>query len=85
MTDFWPAEKGVTASAEEPIAVTPSDTADLIHLSRGIMVNAPGNVVVSLAKGPAVTLTLLSGVLYPLRVKRVWSTGTTATGITAFL
>ena len=81
----WPVGKGV--------AVTPSDTDDLVNVSRGLYIGGAGNVKVDLFEQDAsggtptrttVTFTALAvGVIHPLRVSRVYSTLTTATGIVA--
>ncbi|MGR3699462.1 MAG: spike base protein, RCAP_Rcc01079 family [Roseovarius sp.] len=62
--------------------VTPSDAADLLQMTRGVMVASAGDLAVVLKSGDAVTLPALSpGVIYPIRIARVLATGTTATGI----
>jgi hypothetical protein len=80
----WPIGKGVT--------ITKSDTDDLVNVSRGIYVGGAGDLKVDLyeanpggtATRTTVTFTALAaGVLHPLRVSRIYSTGTTATGIVA--
>lgn len=64
-------------------AVTPSDSARIAE-TRGLYLGAAGDVKVEMADGTIVMLTALAaGVLHPLRVRRVYSTGTTATGIVA--
>jgi hypothetical protein len=46
------------------------------------MVGVAGAVKVTFFDGTTVTFgTLVAGVIHPLRVKRVFATGTTATGI----
>lgn len=68
------------------MAVTPSDTADLPNVSRGIYVGGQaGNLRVNLADdSTAIQFTSLAvGVVHPLAVKRVFATGTSATGIIA--
>lgn len=62
------------------IAITPNDSTD-IAMARGFHCNVAGNVKVTTASGNEVTLTVTAGVPYPYAVKRIWSTGTTATGI----
>lgn len=83
--DNWATSGGsVTAPAQYAADVTPSDSADLAMTTRGLYVGVAGNVKITLAGGSTVTLTdLASGVVHPLRVSRVWSTDTTATGIVA--
>lgn len=67
-------------------AVTPNNSADLASNSRGLMVAVAGNVKVDMVdSGTAIVLTGLAvGVMYPICVKRVYATDTTATGITVF-
>ncbi len=66
-------------------SVTPSDSTELTYTTRGLYVGVAGNVAVVMADGTSVTLTgLAAGVVHPLRVKQVRSTGTTATGIVGF-
>jgi hypothetical protein len=68
------------------VSVTPNDSTDLSEASRYLMVTVGGDVYVNMygvgtnIKLPALT----AGKLYPIRVSRVYFTGTTATGIIAF-
>lgn len=66
-------------------AVTLSDSIDLADgVCRGFNVGVTGNVKVSYEDGSTDTLVgLAAGVPQPYRVKRFWSTGTTATSISA--
>ena len=65
-------------------AVTPSDSADLTTITRALYVGGAGNVKVDMADGTTVTFTALAvGIVHPLRVRRVYSTGTTGTLILA--
>lgn len=70
-----------------PFAITPADGSDLAYVTRMITINVGGALVVNTI-GPdgavaetQTTLTVPSG-SYPWRISRVYSTGTTATGIT---
>lgn len=64
-------------------AVTPNDSTNLSQPSV-IYVGGPGNVKVRTAQGTDVTFTgVLGGTVIPVQVIRVWSTGTTATTMTA--
>jgi len=64
-------------------AVTPSDTAD-ISSTIGLSVNVAGNVqVLCVGDSTPVVRAVDAGRDYPWRVKRVYSTNTTATGIVA--
>lgn len=78
--------ESITAPFDHAFAVTPNDSADLAIVTRGIMVNVAGDVsVIFVDSDSAVTLTLLAGIAYPFRIKRVRSTNTTATGITGLV
>ena len=62
--------------------ITPDDATDLVSLTRAIILEGAGDVAVILKNGDAITLpALAAGVIYPVRVARVLSTGTTATGL----
>lgn len=72
----------VTRPAENAFAVTPSDDTDLAEDTRGLYVGVSGDVKVDLVGGTTVTFVgLAAGVLHPLRVKRVYETGTDAEDI----
>jgi hypothetical protein len=65
-------------------AVTPADGTDLPGgVTRAIMVGADGDVAVVYANGTSDTLYLLAGVVHPIQVARIKSTGTTATDVKA--
>ncbi|TNF19041.1 MAG: hypothetical protein EP318_16385 [Rhodobacteraceae bacterium] len=62
--------------------ITPDDAADLASVTRALMVSAAGDLAVTFRDGSSVTLPgLAPGVIYPLRVRRVLATGSTATGV----
>ncbi len=70
--------------AENAAAVTPADGTNLSSATRGLLVGVSGDVKVTMAAGGVVTLkNMVEGVVHPLQVIRVWSTGTTATNIIA--
>lgn len=61
-------------------AITPSDTVDQFYAA--IYVGGAGNVAVTMESGDTVTFTAPPvGTLLTIRVKRVLSTGTTATSL----
>ncbi|MCX8226377.1 MAG: hypothetical protein OTI35_09900 [Sulfitobacter sp.] len=73
---------GLTGPICGGFAIAPDDTTDVAQVTRAIMVSGTGDVSAVLKNGETVTLpNLLAGVVYPFRVARVLSTGTTATGI----
>lgn len=66
---------------EHAFDVTPSDTADLPQVTKYLYAETAGDIRVTLKSGATLTLTTEANTGQPFRVKRVWATGTTATGI----
>lgn len=63
-------------------AVTPDNANDLTIQTRGLYVGGTGDVKVTSITGDVVTFVgVPAGMVLPIRVKRVWATGTTATAI----
>jgi hypothetical protein len=72
----------VTRPAENAFAVTPNNDADLAEDTRGLYVGVSGDVKVDLVGGTTVTfVNLAAGVIHPIRARRVYATGTSATSI----
>lgn len=67
--------------AQSVFEVTPSDTTDLPHVTLALNVATPGAVRVTTLDGTVSDIAIAAGVAFPLRVSRVWATGTTAGGI----
>ena len=68
--------------ARNGFAITPHDSNELTHVTRGIYVGGTGNMVVLTMNDESVTLVgLPAGSLIPIRAKRVDSTSTTATSM----
>lgn len=66
------------------VAVTPSDTVNLPFIATGLWVGGAGAVSVVLASGVAVTFSAVpAGVLLPIAIQRVNSTGTAASAMVA--
>lgn len=79
---FSSSQASMISSGENAFGITGNDGADLAQVTRGLYVGASGNVKVTLVGGDTVTFVELAvGVIHPLRITRVWSTGTTATSI----
>lgn len=74
---------GIESPATDGEAVTPSDTLDLSKVSRALYVGTGGTLKVTLASGTDLTFGAIAAGWHPLRVSRVWSTGTTASDIVA--
>ncbi len=79
--------KGFARSPLGPIeglaAVTPDDAADLSLVTRALNVAVSGTVRVTALDGSVGTIYVAAGAAFPIRVRRVWATGTTAESIQA--
>jgi hypothetical protein len=62
-------------------AITASDSANLVKVTDAINIGGAGTLAAVLQNDLVVTLTVTAGAVLPLRVKRINSTGTTATGL----
>lgn len=71
---------GLTAPSPDGFDITPSDSTDLAYVTRAIYVGGTGNLKVTRLGGAVLTYYgVPAGMMYPIRVTRVWATGTTAT------
>lgn len=61
--------------------ITPDDVANLAHVTTALNVATPGTVRVTTVDGSVSDISVQPGQAFPIRVRRVWLTGTTATGI----
>lgn len=61
--------------------IIPNDAADLAHVTIALNVATPGTVRVTTADGSTSDVTVNPGHAFPIRARRVWQTGTTATGL----
>lgn len=73
----------LTNPALKAFEITPSDSADLPSITRGLYVGVSGDVKVTMAGngGTVVFVGLAAGMIHPLRVQRVFANGTDATNI----
>ena len=62
-------------------SITPDDGNDLPQTTIALNVATPGTVRVTMADGSVGAVQVHPGQQLPIRVRRVWFTGTTATGI----
>lgn len=62
--------------------ITAHDT-NLIDVCRALLVDVAGDVKVTYENGKEDTIYLVAGIWHGMEVKRIYSTGTTATGIHA--
>lgn len=79
MSTSWRAPLHVNA-ATGGAAIAPSDSVAVDF--NGIYIGGAGNVKVDLYDGSTITLTaVIVGTVYPLKISKVYSTGTTATNL----
>lgn len=71
-----PADPAVTV-----FEITPDDANDLPQVTTALNVATPGTVRVTMADGSVSDVTIHPGQPFPIRVSRVWQSGTSATGI----
>lgn len=75
----------MTPSLQSPAVgieeITPDDLTDLANVTRALNVAAAGTVRVITADGSTGDIFMAAGIAFPIRVRRVLATGTTATGI----
>ena len=70
--------------ARNAAVVTPSNSADLTYVTRGVYVGTGGNIKVTTAGGQDITFSnVIGGLVLPFAVKRIWATGTTASDMIA--
>ena len=68
----------------DAFTITPDDNADLSIVPRCLLIGTAGDVKVTTLVGTVIILPLPAG-YNPGRVKRVWATGTTASGVYGLL
>ncbi|MGB0911956.1 MAG: spike base protein, RCAP_Rcc01079 family [Phaeobacter italicus] len=74
---------GLESPAVRALEITPDDGTDLSEFSRALNVATSGTVRITTLEDNIVTLFVAAGIAFPIRVRRVWATGTTAGGIVA--
>lgn len=84
-TDPWgTAQPQLHSPAEHAASVTPHDSTELTNYTTALYVGGEGDLKVTTVNDEAVTFSDVPvGTIIPVRVKLVWSTGTTATNILA--
>lgn len=73
--------RSVHAPAYDAFDITPDDNAELVTKPRGLYVGVQGDLAVVMIEGGEVIFKQAAKGIHPLRVKKVLSTGTTATDI----
>lgn len=82
--DFVSMQTGLDSPGSHIALVTPNDSTDLVKASRGLLIGGSGTLKVTTVGGETITIPATcvpAGGVLPLRVARVWATGTTATDI----
>lgn len=74
--------QGYSPNTQSPVthavSVVPDDAIDLGHLTRALYVGTGGDVRVTLADGGTLTFVNMVQGWHPIRVSRIWASGTTA-------
>lgn len=84
--DYATLATGLDGPFSNQTIVTPSDTVDLTDETRAVYIGAAGALKVTTAGGQTIVIPsgiLAVGVPHPMRVTRIWSTGSTATPVVA--
>lgn len=71
----------LTTPACDVEEIVPDDGTDLTHVTKALNAATAGSVRVTTEAGTVAEIFLAAGAVFPLRVRRVWATGTTATGL----
>lgn len=74
---------GLESPAAHAYQVVPSDSDDLAVSCRALSVAVGGSVRVTTVGGDDVTVVIAAGAPFPIRCRKVWASGTDATGIVA--
>lgn len=82
---FQARARGLNGPATDLVPVTPSDSADLEHVAVALLVEIGGAVHFVSEASETRMVNLGSGAILSVGVRRVMATGTTATGIHAFV
>ncbi|MEL6913595.1 MAG: hypothetical protein AAFP13_03765 [Pseudomonadota bacterium] len=85
MNPFADRTPSVSGPARDILPVTPSDSVDFNSVAIGLYVEMGGAVSIETEAGITRTITVPSATILPVGVRRVNATGTTASGIHAFL
>ncbi len=72
-----------SSPSDLPFPITPADGSDISPPIRSFSIAVGGDVKVRRRDGTDVVLTLPAG-MCPATVKRIWATGTTATGFVGY-
>lgn len=76
--DYTP---GLESPATRLAEIVPNDADELAFVTRAVTVETAGHVQVLTAAGDTGRVFLAAGIPFPIRVRQVFATGTTADGI----
>lgn len=86
--EFAGFQPSLTSPGEDGFEIIPNNDADLSRVTRGVNVHTSGIVRFTLSRqedGQFIDLFVAAGIAFPIRAKRIWASGTTATNITGLL
>ncbi len=75
----------LSGPSSDLIPVIPSDASDLVQIGVALYIETGGTLSIETVAGGARVLSVSDGMILPVGVRRVNATGTTATGIHAFV
>lgn len=78
---FSSTARSLTSPAITLFEISPDDNTDLQQVTLALNVATPGIVRITAEDGSVGDVRIHPGHAFPLRARRVWRTGTTATGI----
>ena len=80
--EFAHTSMSLEAPAISGETIVPDDQADLSYATRGLYVGSAGDISLQTLSGDQIVLaSAQAGVIYPIRIRRVNATGTTAAGL----
>lgn len=84
VNEFEGTQKSVIQGASGCFLITPHDTNELTKVTRGLSFAAAGAIAVVMENGDDVIIpagALAAGIIHPIKIKKIKSTGTTATSL----
>ena len=83
---FYNGVSQANVAVDEPVTdaftITPDDNSELIYITRAIYVGLDGDIAVQMLDGTTITFqNCVAGSVLPFRIKKIFATGTTATGL----
>lgn len=85
MNPFANRAGSLSGPAHDALPVTPDDNTDLPHVALGLYVETGGSVSIVTVTGATRSLAVADHSILPIGVRRVRTTGTTASGIHALV